>query len=90
MALQIVTGDLSVNKKAPLIQELFKIKAQDPQAIIYYLVPEHIKFDMETFVLKESQKMSGRQDSAMMDIQVVSFTRLAWFMLDEKQHQRTN
>lgn len=90
MALQIVTGDLSVNKKAPLIQELFKIKAQDPQAIIYYLVPEHIKFDMETFVLKESQKMSGRQESAMMDIQVVSFTRLAWFMLDEKQHQRTN
>lgn len=90
MALQIVTGELSVNKKAPLIKELFNIKQQDPQATIYYLVPEHIKFDMETFLLKENQKMTGRQEAAMMDIQVVSFTRLAWFMLDEKQHQRTN
>ncbi|WPC08531.1 hypothetical protein [Globicatella sp. PHS-GS-PNBC-21-1553] len=56
MALQIVTGDLSVNKKAPLIQELFKIKAQDPQAIIYYLVPEHIKFDMENLCTKRKSK----------------------------------
>lgn len=81
MPLQFITGDLSVNKKSELIEKMVQLKAQNPDAIIYYLVPEHLKFDTESFVLEELQKIYETQQAAMIDIQVVSFTRLAWFML---------
>lgn len=81
MALQFITGELSVNKKRIIIEQMVKIKAQNPEAIIYYLVPEHLKFDMESYLLKELQQLRQSDQAAMIDIQVVSFTRLAWFML---------
>ena len=81
MSLQFITGELSVNKKRVIIEEIVKIKEQNPEAIIYYLVPEHLKFDMESYLLKELQKIRQTDQAAMIDIQVVSFTRLAWFML---------
>lgn len=90
MALQFITGDLSVNKKQQIIKHLLSIKEKNPQAIIYYLVPEHLKFDMESFVLKEIQKMNKTESSAMIDIQVVSFTRLCWFMLPDYLQKRTS
>ncbi|MGO4939039.1 PD-(D/E)XK nuclease family protein [Fundicoccus sp. Sow4_D5] len=81
MPLQFITGELSVNKKRIIIEQIVKIKAQNPEAIIYYLVPEHLKFDMESYLLKELQEIRQTDQAAMIDIQVVSFTRLAWFML---------
>lgn len=84
MALQIITGDLSVNKKQAIIQRLLEIKNQDPQATIYYIVPEHLKFDMETYMLESFERIYNERQAAMIDIQVVSFTRLAWFMINTK------
>lgn len=81
MALQIITGDLSVNKKQAIINRLLDIKRTDPKAIIYYIVPEHLKFDMETYMLASFEKINNQERAAMIDIQVASFTRLAWFML---------
>lgn len=81
MPLQFITGELSVNKKKIIIEQMVKIKAQNPEAVIYYLVPEHLKFDMESYLLKELQQIGQTDQAAMIDIQVVSFTRLAWFML---------
>lgn len=81
MPLQFITGELSINKKRVIIERIVQIKAQNPEAIIYYLVPEHLKFDMESYVLKELQEIRQTDQAAMIDIQVVSFTRLAWFML---------
>lgn len=82
MALQFITGDLKVNKKSPIIERLVQIKKNNPNSIIYYLVPEHLKFDMESFLLEELQRVQSRKQAAMIDIQVVSFSRLAWFMLN--------
>ncbi|MCW6659897.1 PD-(D/E)XK nuclease family protein [Aerococcaceae bacterium NML191292] len=84
MVLQFVTGDLKHNKKQALLAQLFMIKQQEPTAKIYYLVPEHLKFDMETYMLEQMQTMSGQTQSVLIDIQVVSFSRLAWFMLPSK------
>lgn len=81
MALQIITGDLSVNKKRVIIEKLIQILDTNPKATIYYIVPDHLKFDMETFVLNSIEEINGQSEAAMMDLQVVSFTRLAWFMI---------
>lgn len=82
MALQFITGDLKVNKKRVIIERIAEIKATNPDAIIYYLVPEHLKFDMESFMLETMQQLYHTKQAAMIDIQVVSFSRLAWFMLN--------
>lgn len=90
MALQFITGDLKVNKKRVIVEQMAEIKATHPDAIIYYLVPEHLKFDMETFVLETLQQLNQTQQAAMIDIQVVSFSRLAWFMLNPSMATQPN
>lgn len=81
MALQFVLGDLSTDKKSILINKMLDIKQSNPEAVIYYIVPEHIKFDMESLLLTQLEHLLGNQQQAMLDIQVMSFTRLAWFLL---------
>lgn len=80
MALQFILSDVSVDKKTQVIHRLLEIKAQDPEAMIYYIVPEHLKFDMEAFLLETIQAYRGSQQASMIDIQVASFSRLAWFL----------
>lgn len=81
MTLQIITGDLSVNKKKVIIEKLLTIKEENPKAKIFYIVPDHLKFDMETFVLETIEDTMQQSEAAMIDLQVVSFTRLAWFII---------
>lgn len=87
MSLQIIAADLRSNRKEVLLDHLLKIKESDPQARIFYIVPEHIKFDMEAYLLTYLQKIQGSSDSAMFDIQVASFSRLAWFLLPANLQQ---
>lgn len=81
--MQIVTGDFSVNKKQHLIKKMWDLHQENPQAIIFYLVPEHLKFDMENELLEQLQVIQGSQAAATYRIQVVSISRLAWFLLDK-------
>ncbi|MBG9982707.1 PD-(D/E)XK nuclease family protein [Aerococcaceae bacterium DSM 111020] len=87
MSLQFVLGDLSVDKKLPLIQHILSIYDRNPEAIIYYIVPEHLKFDMEAFLLKMIQKERNVDRSAMINIQVASFSRLLWFLMPKKNQK---
>lgn len=87
MAIQIVTGDLRQNKKAALIQKVLSIKEKDPQAVVYYIVPEHLKFEMEAYLLEVVAQTNQSSDASIIDIQVASFSRLAWFLLGP-QHDR--
>ncbi len=84
MSLQFILGDLSVDKKSPLIQHILSIYERNPEAIIYYIVPEHLKFDMEAFLLEMIQKERQSDRSAMINIQVASFSRLVWFLMPKK------
>lgn len=90
MALQMVLGDLSIDKKTPLIQSLFQLKQKDPKAKLFYLVPDHIKFDMETRLLKEIQAITKQPHAATVDIQVVSFKRLAWSLFNQSPSQKSS
>lgn len=87
LSLQFVLGDLSVDKKTPLIQHILSIYDRNPEATIYYIVPEHLKFDMEAFLLKIIQKERNVDRSAMINIQVASFSRLLWFLMPKKSQK---
>lgn len=81
MSFQFILGDLTVDKKTIIIKNMLNIYEKNPEAMIYYIVPEHLKFDMEAYVLKTIQKVLGTKKSAMINIQVVSFSRLLWFLM---------
>ncbi len=89
MAIQFITGGSKQNKKRAIIQRLHQLAKEDSDAVIYYIIPEHLKFDMETFLLEEIQRINQQEESASIRIQVVSFTRLAWFLLPPKLTRQT-
>ena len=80
MGVQFVLGKESVDHQKPMLRQLEKWQQTDPDAQFFYLVPEHIKFESEVAVLKYLQKDSA-QIYASTKVQVLSFTRLAWFFL---------
>lgn len=80
MGLQIITGDLANNKKRPIIERLVQLSEENPENRIFYIVPEHLKFDMENLMLETIAEIQGTDRAVMMNIQVSSFTRLAWFL----------
>lgn len=84
MSLQIITGNLLYEKKQRIVKHLIDISQQQPEAKIYYLVPDHIKFDMESFILEEIRSHTKATSAVMLNIQVVSFKRLEWFLLSQQ------
>ncbi len=60
---------------------------------VFYLVPNHVKFETEINVLKKMHtlpKFSTQQYMASMRLQVFSFSRLAWYYMQQtKSYQAT-
>ena len=88
MAFQIVTGQLASQKAKRLLDNFMSIKQKDAQAKLYYIVPEHIKFDAEEYVLSYLQDYHQSEQAAMLDIQVLSFKRLLWYLDQDKKYQQ--
>ncbi|ARY91561.1 PD-(D/E)XK nuclease family protein [Lacticaseibacillus styriensis] len=83
MGLQFILGDATrdhAQTMAAMIQEQL---AADPQNQIFFLVPNHIKFEAEIDLLKRLRQLQqGEADAyAQSRVQVLSFSRLAWFYL---------
>mgnify|MGYP001026155046 FL=1 len=88
MSLKFVLGTAAKDHQASLLEQIKTISQTDPQAKIYYIVPNHIKFATEVSVLDHLRKSSGQDLLAATDIQVLSFSRLAWyFMKNEPSYQ---
>ncbi len=81
MALQFILGDITQNKKQKIIQKIYLLSKKHPQSRFFYIVPEHLKFDMEELMLTTLQDLQGLDSSSLFNIQVLSFKRLAWFLL---------
>ncbi|MGF3115119.1 PD-(D/E)XK nuclease family protein [Facklamia sp. P12937] len=85
MTIQFVTGDLSQNKKSLLIQAIMDQLKETPDLKVYYIVPEHLKFEMEKFVLEEIRDHQVDQASSIFNLQVASFSRLNWFLMKDQK-----
>lgn len=89
MSLGFILGKASTDRQAVLLEEISKCQKEDPKAKIYYLVPNHIKFDSEVRILEHLAKQNEAHDLfATTALQVLSFSRLAWyFMKDRPEYQ---
>ncbi|MBS9338859.1 ATP-dependent helicase [Fructobacillus sp. M2-14] len=76
-----------VDQRARFVQDLkVKIEGGD-QRRLFYLVPNHVKFDGEVDVLKRLGTAQGKQANdtyAQSQVQVYSLTRLAWRFLQDQ------
>ncbi|QQP71349.1 PD-(D/E)XK nuclease family protein [Carnobacterium sp. CS13] len=86
MGLQFILGRANRDKRGIMLDEIAETLATNKHANIFYLVPDHIKFEAEMTVLENLGKMppfDKKPLMGMMHLQVFSFSRLAWFWLQD-------
>ncbi|WP_051237859.1 PD-(D/E)XK nuclease family protein [Lacticigenium naphthae] len=86
MGLQFVIGNITAPKRKEMIDSIATILQNEPEAKLFYLVPDHAKFEMEMAVLKDLHQhplYSDREIMGMIRLQVFSFSRLAWYLLQD-------
>lgn len=91
VSLQFVLGTAKYDHRQTMVQQLvtaLQTAHNDDQ--FFYLVPNHIKFDTEVDVLNQLAQATGqnKQLYAQTQVQVFSFTRLAWYLMkNEAEYQ---
>lgn len=86
MGLQFILGRINRDKRGAMLDEIAENLTNNKQAKVFYLVPDHIKFEAEMTVLKrlgEIPPFNEKPLMGMMNLQVFSFSRLAWFWLQD-------
>ncbi|KLD57059.1 hypothetical protein WP50_36545 [Lactiplantibacillus plantarum] len=82
MSLQFVLGPAKMDHRRTMVAQLVATLMAKPQDQFFYLVPNHIKFDTEVDVLNRLAQAFGQPDLyAQTQVQVFSFTRLAWYLM---------
>lgn len=86
MGLQFVLGRANRDKRSVLLDEIAESLTKKTEESIFYLVPDHIKFQAEMTVLENLShypQFEKKPIMGMMHLQVFSFTRLAWYWLKD-------
>lgn len=83
MTLELLFGRASADHELALLQRAQQILANDEQAQIFYLVPNHIKFETEIKVLARLAELLGQHGAAVSvpRVSVFSLSRLAWYYM---------
>ncbi|WP_179395445.1 PD-(D/E)XK nuclease family protein [Lacticaseibacillus absianus] len=78
MSLQFILGTAAADHRTAVVAAVQRA-LQDPQARVFYLVPNHVKFESEVSLLQGLRAGTGLY--AQTRVQTFSFTRLAWYFL---------
>lgn len=83
MSLGFILGTAAMDHQQAMVERLDADMKQYPDDQFYYLVPNHIKFESELDVLSRLGKLAADEADlyAQSKLQVLSFSRLAWFFL---------
>ncbi|WP_326716652.1 PD-(D/E)XK nuclease family protein [Vagococcus jeotgali] len=93
MSLQFIMNRADQNPLPDLLKSSLTWLDEKQCHEVFYLVPNHVKFEMEINILKELESLTrekDRQYMTSMKLQIFSFSRLAWyFMQHTKMYQST-
>ncbi|KMO66517.1 hypothetical protein PY99_01235, partial [Lacticaseibacillus rhamnosus] len=83
MGLQFILGDATTDHTQTMAAMIHEKLTADSQNRIFLLVPNHIKFEAEIDLLKRLRQLQqGNSETYVQSrVQVLSFSRLAWFYL---------
>lgn len=86
MSLQMILGSAQADHLKAIA--LKAKQAHENGQTVFIIVPNSMKFDLEVAVLKQLEVLFDRQDGfAATNIQILSFTRLAWYLMQNCQGQ---
>lgn len=81
MSLAFIYGPATCPAQQALTKRTVDWLEKDPKNQVFYLVPNHVKFETEVSVLEQIQKLNELDTVASLRMQVFSFSRLAWYFL---------
>ncbi|WP_461214286.1 PD-(D/E)XK nuclease family protein [Lacticaseibacillus sp. GG6-2] len=81
MALQFILGTASADHRQAVIAQVQAALA-DLKAQVFYLVPNHVKFESEVSLM-QGLRQTPHAAVAQNRVQVLSFSRLAWYFLKD-------
>lgn len=85
MSVQFILGQYPNEKRKQLIDSMQNHLNENTNDQILYLVPDNVKYEAETMILKQFMKNDGDSPySGMIRLQVFSFSRLAWYLLQDR------
>ncbi|QIL46656.1 ATP-dependent helicase [Vagococcus coleopterorum] len=88
MGLEFIIGSASADRETPLVEKARDWLVANPNHEVFYLVPNHIKFETEVSVLNKLHTLepfNQNKRMASLQLQVFSFTRLAWYYLQNTE-----
>lgn len=92
MAVTIYMAHAQADLRGALLADAQQKLAQDAATTVYYIVPNHVKFDSEVTVLQRLAQQNGYDPQsdlyAQSRLQVYSLTRLAWALLKDMPNQQ--
>lgn len=77
--LQFIIGDAGCNHYQAMI-ELVRKWQETHSGSVFFIVPNNLKYELEIHVLSQ---LSQDEEPASIDTQVFSFSRLAWYLLQQ-------
>lgn len=83
MSLQFILGNGQKDHRKALIDEAAAWLDKDEDNQVFFLVPNYNKFEQEQELLAEMRKKSGKSSFSTTNMQVFSFYRLAWYLLQQ-------
>lgn len=85
MPVQFILGAHPNQKRRVVIDQLYDQLKEYPDTQMLYLVPDNVKYEAETMILQQfKEKNPDSNMSGMIRLQVFSFSRLAWYLLQNK------
>ncbi|MDE1548785.1 PD-(D/E)XK nuclease family protein [Jeotgalibaca caeni] len=87
MSLQFLIGPQTADKRKVYIEEMKALMTEKPNATFFVIVPEHAKFEGEMNILEQLWQAEEKANPNFMgsiNLQVFSFSRLAWFFLRDQ------
>lgn len=85
MTLKILLGDASTNHLEACVNQAKQWLNEDEKHEVFFIVPNNIKFEMETEFLKAYQANEYKNQAvASLRMQTMSLSRLAWYMASKE------
>lgn len=84
--IKILTGRQTDPLQEKILEEAINNYQQHPEYETFIIVPNHIKFTTEVKAINKLALSQNKSETAVKNLQVLSFSRLAWYFLkDEEQ-----
>lgn len=83
--IKFITGRQTDPLQEKILEEAVENYKKNPESETFIIVPNHIKFTTEVRAINKLAVSNNESEASVKNLQVLSFSRLAWFFLKEAE-----